>query len=55
MTGWALKNTDLLRLRRIPVLRTDTPAGFVRKLVFADSDFGWFRLAKYYMSRMGSR
>lgn len=55
MTGWALKNTDLLRLRRIPVLRTDTPAGFVRKLVFADSDYGWFRLVKYYMSRLGSR
>ena len=55
MTGWAMKNTDQLRLRRIPVLRTDNLASFVRKLVFADNDFGWFRLARYYMSRLVSR
>lgn len=55
ITGWALKNTGLLRLRRIPVLRNDSLATFVRKLVFAEAHFSGWRLAGYYLRRLGCR
>jgi peptidoglycan/xylan/chitin deacetylase (PgdA/CDA1 family) len=55
MTGWALVNTNLLRIRRIPVFRGDTLSHFARKLVFADSNFGWGHVLRYYWAQTTRR
>lgn len=54
-TGWALRDRDPYKIRRIAVFADDTPSSFARKLALADNDVRWRRLAAYYISRIQSR
>lgn len=53
--GWALRDGDPLRIRRISIFAGDTLSTFARKLVFADNDVSWHRLATYYAGRLANR
>jgi hypothetical protein len=54
-TGWALRDQDPYRIRRVAVLAGDTLSSFARKLAFADNDVSWRRLAAYYATRIQQR
>lgn len=51
-SGWALRDGDPLRIRRISIFAGDTLSIFARKLVFADNDISWRHLAKHYAGRL---
>lgn len=53
--GWALRDGDPLRIRRISIFSGDALSIFARKLVFADNDVSWRHLAAYYAGRLARR
>ena len=54
-TGWALRDNNPYRLRRLTVFNTDTVNSLARKLVFANNDVSWPVLAGYWKDRLLSR
>lgn len=54
-TGWALRDSDAYRLRRLTVFNTDTLSTLARKLAYASHAVSWTELANYYASAMGRR
>lgn len=46
-TGWALRDGDPYRLRRLSIFNQDNLSSFVRKLALASNDVGWSELARY--------
>lgn len=54
-SGPALRNTDVLRVKRLSVYAADDPASFARKLAFIDNDVSWGKLLKYTAGRVLSR
>lgn len=53
--GWALRDGDPLRIRRISIFAEDSVSTFARKLVFAENNVSWRRVAAYYSHRLASR
>lgn len=53
--GWALRDNDPFRLRRLAVFNTDTLGRFVRKLAWASHDVSWRDVARYALSRIAAR
>jgi peptidoglycan/xylan/chitin deacetylase (PgdA/CDA1 family) len=51
-TGWALRDQDPLRLRRLTVFNTDTLGSFARKLYFGSHDVRWRDIAAYALRRL---
>ena len=54
-TGWALRDRDPYRLRRLTVFNTDTLGSFARKLAFASHAVSWPELTRYYAGALGRR
>jgi len=54
-TGWALRDNDPYRLRRLTVFNHDTLGRFVRKLAFASHAVGWADLLRYSQHRARRR
>lgn len=50
-SGWSLRDNDPYRIRRISIFSNDTLSEFSRKIVFADNDVGWRKLALYSYKR----
>lgn len=54
-SGWALRDGDPLRMRRVSLFNHDSLAAFARKLAFADNDVSWPRLGGYALDRAKAR
>ncbi|RNC69642.1 MAG: polysaccharide deacetylase family protein [Desulfuromonadales bacterium] len=54
-TGWLGSEPDPLRVRRVAVFANDDLSTFARKIVFADTNVSWSRMARYVTSRITSR
>ena len=52
-TGWALRDNDPYRIRRLTIFNHDTAASFARKLYFGSHDVGWADVARYALRRFG--
>lgn len=52
-TGWALRDNDPYRIRRLTIFNHDTAASVARKLYFGSHDVGWADVARYALSRFG--
>lgn len=50
-TGWALRDKNPYRLRRLTVFNNDTPGTLARKLYFGSHDVRWRDLAIYALRR----
>lgn len=50
--GWALRDGDALRIRRLTVFNEDGTARFARKLAFASHEAGWSEVARYAWRRL---
>jgi peptidoglycan/xylan/chitin deacetylase (PgdA/CDA1 family) len=53
--GWALRDKDPYRLRRLSLFNADTPSSLARKLVFASEDVTWPAIGRYGLERLLSR
>jgi len=53
--GWALRDNNPFRLRRISVFNSDNVSILARKLAFAANDVKWLHLAGYYVNRIKIR
>jgi len=51
-TGWALREQDPYRLRRLTVFNTDSGSRFARKLCWASHDVGWPDIGRYAAARL---
>jgi peptidoglycan/xylan/chitin deacetylase (PgdA/CDA1 family) len=51
-TGWALRDRDPYRLRRLTVFNHDTLGSFARKLYFGSHDVRWRDIAAYTLRRI---
>ena len=51
-TGWALRDKDPYRLRRLSVFNRDTVSSLARKLYLGDNAVGWSDLARYALRRV---
>lgn len=51
-TGWALRDGDPFRLRRLTVFNTDTLGSFVRKLYFGSNEVRWRDIASYTIKKI---
>ncbi|MCA1978116.1 MAG: polysaccharide deacetylase family protein [Thiobacillus sp.] len=54
-TGWALRDNDPYRLRRLTVFNTDTLGSFVRKLAYASHAVSWYELVRYHGGMVARR
>jgi hypothetical protein len=54
-TGWALREGDPLRIRRLTVFNRDSTSLLARKLTFASHDVGWRHMADYWGRRLVAR
>lgn len=54
-TGWLGSDSDPLQVRRVAVFADDDLSTFARKIVFADNNVSWSRMARYVASRITSR
>lgn len=54
-SGWALKDDDPLRIRRVSIFAHDTLGTFARKLAFADNDTSWSMMRRYAFRQMSNR
>ncbi len=54
-SGWALRDNDPYRIRRLAIMAGDSLSHFARKLAFADNDVSWGRVAEYYSGRLAAR
>lgn len=50
-SGFAFRDGDPYRLRRVTVRNTDTAGIVARKLVFGDNEVGWTRMLRYALDR----
>ncbi len=50
-TGWALRDNDPYRLRRLSVFNDDTVSSLARKLYLGDNAVAWGDLARYALRR----
>ena len=53
--GWVDTELEPFLLRRVTVFADDSPAAFIRKLVFAANDASWKSMAAYLMARIRDR
>ena len=53
--GWALRDNDPLRIRRVSIFAQDNLATFARKLAFADNDVSWRHMLRYAAGRVAAR
>lgn len=53
--GWATRDGDPHRLRRLSIMNDDTVSTLARKLALADNDVSWRRLAGYSLDRVRAR
>lgn len=53
--GWVDTELEPFLLRRVTVFADDSPAAFMRKLVFATNDASWKSMAAYLMARVRDR
>jgi len=51
-TGWALRDNDPYKLRRLTVFNTDTASSLARKLYFGSHDVCWRDIAHYTLRRL---
>lgn len=54
-TGWAMRDGDPLRIRRLTVFNHDSGSLLARKLAFASHDVGWPQMASYWGRRLAAR
>jgi peptidoglycan/xylan/chitin deacetylase (PgdA/CDA1 family) len=54
-TGWLGSEPDPLKVRRVAVFAGDNLSTFARKIVFADTDVSWPKMADYVTTRIKSR
>ncbi len=54
-SGWALRDGDPLRIRRLTITHADTAAVLARKLAWAQNDVPWPRLAGRLARRLWTR
>lgn len=54
-TGWALRDGDPYRLRRLTVFNADLPGHVVRKLAYGTHDIGWSKLLRYHSGMLVRR
>lgn len=54
-TGWALRDDDPYRLRRLTVFNTDTASSLARKLHFASNDVSWPAITRHFVQQAGTR
>jgi peptidoglycan/xylan/chitin deacetylase (PgdA/CDA1 family) len=54
-TGWALRDNDPYRLRRLTVFNHDTLGSFARKLYFGSHDVRWRDIAAYALRHLHGR
>lgn len=54
-TGWALRDGDLYRLRRMSIFNVDTASTLARKLRFTRNRVSWSVLARYGLNRIRNR
>lgn len=54
-TGWAMRDNNPFRLRRLTIYNEDTGSLFVRKLAFASHAVGWADLLRYSQHRARRR
>ena len=54
-SGWALRDGNRLRIRRLSVMREDTPARLARKLAVAANAVAWGTLWRSRLSARGAR
>lgn len=54
-SGWALRDGNPLRLRRLTVFNNDNLGSFARKLTFASNDVRWATMASYWRTRLMAR
>lgn len=52
-TGWAMRDGDPYRFRRLTVFNHDSLGRFARKLYFGSHDVGWGDIARYALRRVG--
>lgn len=52
-TGWALRDGDPFRIRRLTIFNYDTTASFARKLYFGSHAVRWPDIARYALRRLG--
>ena len=52
-TGWAMRDGDPFKLRRLTVFNHDSLGRFARKLYFGSHDVAWSDVARYAMRRLG--
>jgi peptidoglycan/xylan/chitin deacetylase (PgdA/CDA1 family) len=50
-SGWAVRDRDRLRIRRLTIFGGDSLGTFARKLAFADNNGGWSRVVRYGFAR----
>jgi len=51
-TGWALRDNDPYRIRRLTVFNSDTLSRFARKLYFGSHEVAWRDIAAYALRRL---
>lgn len=54
-SGWALRDNNRYRLRRLTLFNTDTTSSLARKLLFASNDVSWKTLSRHYLQQAKSR
>jgi peptidoglycan/xylan/chitin deacetylase (PgdA/CDA1 family) len=54
-TGWALRDNDPYRLRRLTVFNQDTLGSFARKLYLGSHDVSWRDITRYALGRLQGR
>jgi len=52
-TGWAMRDGDPYRFRRLTVFNHDSLSRFARKLYFGSHDVAWGDVARYGLRRLG--
>lgn len=53
--GWFSSGDDLFLVRRVTVFANDSVSTLARKLIFADNDVSWQKLARYYFGRINEK
>jgi len=53
--GWVDTGSEPFLLRRITIFADDTPATFIRKLIFATNEANWKKMAGYLAARIRGR
>lgn len=54
-TGWAMRDGDPYRLRRLSIFNQDDLSSFARKLALASNEVSWYELAQYAGRRIAAR